>query len=308
MTRQSTAIATARAGIQFFCLATVLTLAPVSVIQAEVYSLTVAGLGGDPAYEHEFTSAARQIHEAISRGDQASFLSGLGATRETILAELTRWSSAMSVDDQAVVVLIGHGSTAGGDYRFNVPGPDITGAELASAISALPAGRQVIVNTSSASGALLKQIPDQQGRVLVTATKNGRELQATRFARHFAAALKQSAADLDKDRRISVGEAFGYAQRAVADYYKTEGLLATEHPRQTGNEPERLILADLDSRASAGVSPELLARQAQINEDIAALRARRSSLSQEAYFDELQALLVQLSLVSTEIEQAESKP
>ncbi len=283
---------------------------------AAVYTLTVAGLGGDGNYESRFNREAEQIHSAISRGAMASYLSGLGATRETILGELERWSREMQPQDQAVMVLVGHGSYAEGQYRFNVVGPDLTGQELSAAMDALPAGRQLLVNTSSASGALLEALADKPGRVVITATKNGRELQATRFSTYFAQSLSRPSADLDKDQQISVDEAFGFARGRVADYFNDEGLLATEHPRQRGGEPKSLILARLDQLDqgpegrpdAATASPELLARRQSLNDQIRALRARRDELDQAQYLSELQALLVSLSQVSEEIESAGQTP
>lgn len=270
--------------------------------RAEIYSLTAAGLGGDANYDRRFAADAERIHESMQ--GSASLLTGQGATRETILAELDRWAGSMTEDDQAVVVLIGHGSMASDDYRFNVAGPDLTGTDLAAALEALPAQRQVLINTTSASGALLERLAGKPGRVVITATKNGRELQATRFSSHFASALRSPAADLDKDRRINAAEAFAFAERAVADYFDSEGLLATEHPRQLGDNPSSLVLARLDDAASDAVAPELLARREVLNDQISALRARRSQMDQAEYLQELQSLLISLSMVSEKIEAA----
>ncbi len=274
----------------------------VPAASAEVYSLTAAGLGGDADYDRRFAADAERIHGAMQ--GSASLLTGQGATRETILGELERWAASMTQDDQAIVVLIGHGSMASDDYRFNVAGPDLTGTDLAGALEALPAQRQVLVNTTSASGALLDRLAGRPGRVIITATKNGRELQATRFASHFASALRAPAADLDKDRRINAAEAFAFAERAVADYFEGEGLLATEHPRQLGDNPSGLILARLDEQESDAVAPELLARRETLNDQIRALRARRSQMDQAEYLQELQSLLISLSMVSEKIEAA----
>ncbi|MFK7956500.1 MAG: hypothetical protein AB8B96_10415, partial [Lysobacterales bacterium] len=279
---------------------------------ATVYTLTVAGLGGNAHYEQRFASEAEQVHSAISAGAQDSFLTGLGATRKTVLAELGRWSSVMSEDDSALIVLIGHGSVGGDEYRFNVAGPDITGAEIQQALDALPARRQLLVNTTSASGALLEALTEKPGRVVITSTKNGRELQATRFSTFFAQALSTPSADLDKDRRISAAEAFDFADAAVADYFRREGLLATEHPRQVGADPKAMILARLSASdanaADNAIDPELLARRQTLNEQISALRARREQMEQSQYLTELQTLLVELSRVSAAIEAAGETP
>ncbi len=279
---------------------------------ATVYTLTVAGLGGNAHYEQRFFSEGEQVHSAISEGAQGSFLAGLGATRETVLAELERWAGVMSDQDAALIVFIGHGSVGRDEYRFNLAGPDITGTEIVQALDALPAKRQLLVNTTSASGALLEAVSEKPGRVVITSTKNGRELQATRFSTFFAKALSTPSADLDKDQRISVAEAFEFADAAVADYFRGEGLLATEHPRQVGADPKAMILARLSesgvANGESGVDPELLARRQSLNDQIAALRAQRDQMDQAEYLSQLQTLLVDLSRVSEAIESGGNLP
>jgi hypothetical protein len=65
--------------------------------------------------------------------------------------------------------------------------------------------------------------------VILTATRSGSEKNFTRFGRFFAEALSDPGSDLDKDGQTSVLEAFLGASARVAEFYKTEGRLATEH-------------------------------------------------------------------------------
>ena len=55
-------------------------------------------------------------------------------------------------EDDLVLMLIGHGSFDGAEYKFNLVGPDVTAAELAALCDKVPAQRQLIVDTTSASG------------------------------------------------------------------------------------------------------------------------------------------------------------
>lgn len=267
------------------------------------YVLTIQGLAGNDAYGERFTREAQKAHQALSDGARASLLTGAGATRDNILSELEQWAGRVREDDQVTVLMIGHGAYRDGEYRFAVPGPDLTGADLKSALDRLAARRQVLINTSSASGALHEQLPTRDGRIVVTATRSAREIQAPRFSAHFVAALDLKTADLDKDQRISLGEAFGFAERAVADDFANEDLLATEHPRLEGNGPERITLARLGG-AEPGADAALLARRQALNDEIDALRARRGDLSETDYLDALQGLLVQLALVESRIEES----
>ena len=63
----------------------------------------------------------------------------------------------------------------------------------------------------------------------MTATRNGAEQYNTLFGGYFVEALTSETADTDKNKRISVLEAFRFAKGEVAKAYEREGLLATEH-------------------------------------------------------------------------------
>ena len=62
-----------------------------------------------------------------------------------------------------MMMLIGHGTFDGTEYKLNLPGPDMTGGELAALLDRVPAGRQLVVNMTSASGGSLKAL--QQGPI-----------------------------------------------------------------------------------------------------------------------------------------------
>ena len=140
-------------------------------------------------------------------------LKGEGATREALDEKLleslrTRAKAA----DSVVVMLVGHGSYDGEAYKMNLPGPDIDGDEFGKLLAAVPARSQLVVNTTSASGAVLEKWAED-GRTLITATRSGFERNATRFAKHFAAALAAGSADINKNGAITAQEAFDYASR-----------------------------------------------------------------------------------------------
>ena len=64
----------------------------------------------------------------------------------------------------------------------------------------------------------------------MTATRTGAEQFATLFGGYFVDALAGDAADADKNRRISVLEAFNAAKIDVARAYEKQGIMITEHP------------------------------------------------------------------------------
>ena len=132
-------------------------------------------------------------------------------------------------EDDFVLMLIGHGSFDGADYKFNLVGPDVTAAELAEMCDQIPAKRQLIVNTTSASGGSVAAL-ERPGRGVIAATKSGTEKNATVFARYWVEALQDPTADMDKSESISAMEAFEYADRKTAAFYESQKRLATEHP------------------------------------------------------------------------------
>ena len=160
-------------------------------------------------------------------------LQGEGATRDALVSSLDSLRTRAKAADSVVVMLVGHGSYDGEAYKLNLPGPDVDGDEVAKLLAAVPARSQLVVNTTSASGAVLEKWA-AEGRTLITATRSGFERNATRFAQHFAAALAAGSADINKNGAITAQEAFDYASRSVAESFEKDGALATEHPQIAG--------------------------------------------------------------------------
>ena len=82
---------------------------------------------------------------------------------------------------------------------------------------------------TSASGGSRAAL-ERPNRVVITATKSGNEKNATVFARYWVEALRDPAADTDKNETVSALEAFTYADEKTAQFYDTQKRLATEHP------------------------------------------------------------------------------
>jgi hypothetical protein len=233
-----------------------------------------------------------------------SVLVGSEATREALRARLTALAGRAKQSDRLAVFLVGHGSYDGSQYKFNLPGPDIDGAELAELLGAIPARAQLVVNATSASGAVLEDWATG-GRAVITATRSGAERNATRFPEYFAAALSADDADLNKNGMITAQEAFDYTARRVADSYESEGTLATEHPQIKGENLGSFEIARLRP-ATAAATPELAelnAQRAALEERIAALRLRREELGDD-YLPQLETLLVELARVQERIDAA----
>ena len=130
--------------------------------------------------------------------------------------------------DTLLIVLFGHGTFDGVDAKFNLVGPDLTSHEWREALAGMP-GRLVFVQTASASFPFLAALA-APNRVVMTATDSPAQKYDTVFGEHFVAAFTPEAAeaDLDKDGRISMWEAFAYAADASKRYYQQRGQLSVE--------------------------------------------------------------------------------
>ncbi|HEY5756092.1 MAG TPA: hypothetical protein VIU34_09715, partial [Steroidobacter sp.] len=173
---------------------------------AATYTLVVAGLGGEQTYEQKFREQAAAVASAAEKStgsaEQVIALSGDAAKADAVRRAIKTLGSKMSANDSIVIVLIGHGSYDGENYRFNLPGPDLTDTELARLFDELPARDQLIINATSASGAVAERWQKPK-RVVITATKSGGERTATRFAQYWAEAVASEAADTNKDQIVT---------------------------------------------------------------------------------------------------------
>ncbi len=278
------------------------------------YFLIVGGLGGEPDYEQRFASYVSDL-EKICRtlaGDpsRVTALSGKAATREAVQANLEKLARSATAADAVAVFLVGHGTFDGAAYKFNIPGPDLTADDLRGWLDRLPAGRQLVVTATSSSGACADKLA-KDGRVVVTATRSGTERNATVFARYWVEALRDPAADTDKNETISALEAFRYAEEKVKRFYTDQKRLATEHPRLEGKLANSFVLARLGGAAQAASDParrKLLAQRESLEQQIDALKFRKSALPADQYKKELERLLLDLARVQDAIEAADSKP
>jgi hypothetical protein len=284
-------------------------LAAISPAHAELRVFVASGLGGEPEYEQQFQEQAQAIALAAARSgaasDQVVLLTGERARRETLQRELTAFVGKAQKDDQVVVAFIGHGSFDGADYRFNVPGPDITGREIGAILDKLTAAQQLIVNATSSSGAVVERWK-RPNRIVITATKSGGERNATRFAQYWVEALTSPEADRDKNETVTAEEAYEFAARRVTDTFKSDAALATEHSRIEGGAPARFIVARLGATAALPNDVALAAmmkEQSSIEAQIDDLKARKASLPADQYYDELEKVLLTLAHLDKRIDE-----
>lgn len=293
-----------------------------AVTQAASFYLTIAGLGGEPDYEQRFTGWANDMAKVLANEPNARVmtLTGAQSTKENIEAKLREIAAAAKADDTFVLFLIGHGSYEN-DFKFNIPGKDISGAELAALLDRIPA-RTVVVNAASASGGSLESLKKEK-RVVIAATKSGTERNATVFARYWIEAFRDAAADADKNQTLTALEAFKYAQAKVANYYTTQKRLATEHglledtgkgegARDPSSENGQGLIAGrtpvlhLGAVASYVNDPKkqnLLRQKDALETQIDELKYRKSAMGDREYQTEMRRLLLELAKVQAGLDQ-----
>lgn len=280
-----------------------LALAAAISARADTYVVAVAGLGGEPDYEQRFAAWAQDLGKLM----KAETLSGPAATRERLQAVLGKIAEKATPQDDFVLVLIGHGTFDGIEYKFNLPGPDISATELAALLNRIKAGKQLVVNASSASGGAIAALKGDS-RVVVTATKSGTERNATVFARYWLEALRDPAADTDKNETITALEAFQYAEQKTKKFYETQKRLATEHPQLVDggqNLAGRMALVRFGSAEAALNDPAkraLLAKKEDLEAKIDQLKYEKAAIPTAEYKKQLAALLLELAKVQAELD------
>jgi hypothetical protein len=290
--------------------------------RAATYFVIVAGLGGEPDYAQRFTAAANDLDRIFkAEGPMAhvTTLTGAQSTAVQLREALTAVAHDAKADDDFVLILIGHGSFDGVEYKFNLVGPDLTAAEIASLCDRIVARRQLIVDTTSSSGGAIPAF-ERPGRAVIAATKSGTEKNATVFARYWVEALQDPEADADKSDSISAMEAFTFATKKTAAFYDSQKRLATEHAvfndtgagepaREAGNGQGEFLssftLLRLGTSQQAANNPalrSLLEEKDNLEQKIDALKYQKAAMDPEDYKKQLTDALVALAKVQDQLD------
>lgn len=288
-----------------------------SQAHAASYYVIVAGLGGEPDYEQRFTADANELDRTFKASGETAHvftLTGANATAVQLRATMSKVASEAKTDDDFTLILIGHGSYDGVEYKFNLVGPDVSAAEIATMCDRIAARRQLVVDTTSASGGALQAL-EHPGRAVIAATKSGTEKNATVFARYWVEAFQDSSADTDKSDSISAMEAFTYSAKKTAEFYDSQKRLATEHAvfndtgsgspvRKAGDGQGILMssftLLQLGSSQQAANDPakrSLLEKKEALEQQIDTLKYQKAAMDPAAYKIQLTNALLQLARV-----------
>lgn len=296
-------------------------------IDPNKFAVIVNGAGGEPAYTKQFAEWTTQLNSVLSQRygfdpKQIKVLSEKSATAEEVKRTFTALKSELDPDNVLFVFLIGHGSWDGKEAKFNLVGPDLSAADYNQLLTSLPTKRIILFNMSSASGEFVKTL-SAKGRIIVTATRNGQETNATRFPGFFIAALNATDSDTDQDGHTSVLEAFVYANRLTEEFYKRAGRLATEHALLDDNgdgvgreKPEAgegllaratyLDSLSVDEAAATAATGRLLKERTRLEGEIEQLIGRKAFMPEAEYEAALERLFIELAKVNRSIKQAGS--
>jgi len=135
--------------------------------------------------------------------------------RDDVVRAIEGLGRTSAPGDRVLVLLVGHGTARDGKALFNLPGPDLSATELHQELQQLAGRPLVVINTTSASGAFVREL-SAPGRVVITATASGSEYQFAHFGGQFVGAFVARTADSNKDGRVSMLEAFEHARKSVA--------------------------------------------------------------------------------------------
>lgn len=306
-----------------------------------VHLTVIVGLAGDPEHATLFDRWAGSLVDAASGRlaiprERIQYLSDRPeadakrapgkSTRDAIAKTFAALSATAAPEDVVFVVLIGHGTFDGKVAKFNLPGPDMTPADFVPLLKSLKSRHVVFVNTASASGPFLAELSGP-GRTIVTATRSGSERFATLFGGHFVDALTADAADADKNRRVSVLEAFDAARQGVVRAFEQAGTMLTEHPllddsgdAQGSPDPKAdgkngRVASVLSLGAATGADPRpsdpkiraLYDERSDLERRVEGLKLMKTGMEAARYASELERLLTELALKTQQIRGAEGR-
>jgi len=295
----------------------------------ERYALVVTGASGGQQYAQQYdswrSSFVNILRDSWNYPDDHVFVlaeterDGVAqATRENVRRALADLRAKATKDDVVLVLLIGHGTGADSDEaKFNLVGPDLSAAEWADLLRPV-AGRLVFIDTASGSFPFLERLSGR-GRIVITANDSAAQQFETVFPGFFIKAFDDDSADLDKNGKVSIWEAFVYASDGVRRWFEGKGQLATERALLDDNgdargreadgagadnllaqvtyvQPDRPIAETGDSELTG-----LLRRRAVLETDLEALRARKPMMDPDEYETALEKILLEIAQIDRRV-------
>lgn len=298
--------------------------------------ILVVGSGGTPEYSAEFAKWAARWTEASKNAQAETVVIGLDAVVATdanttassgdvasssttdadTLSSAIQKFAAIETSEPLWLVYVGHGTFDGRRASLNLRGPDVTEERLSELLK--ESKRPVTgIFCCSCSSPFVNALSGPN-RIIISATKDGNQIQYSRFGDAFSTAIGSLDADINRDGQVSLLEAWLFASRRTSEFYKTEGRLATEHSLLDDNgdqkgtraenfeglrlKPNIKNAAEMDGKLSSRWSfvrsdeeRKLTPEQRKIRDDLEsqleALREQKDSMDEAVYLSRLEEIL-----------------
>jgi hypothetical protein len=307
--------------------AAVMLTCPLQASAQQRFGLIVSGATGGDEYAAQYTTWTDTLSRSLTGrlGFDPAHVTILtesetpseAATAQNVRKAIASVRDKMRRDDLLFVLLIGHGTFDGVDAKFNLVGPDLESSEWAALLSALP-GRVVVVNSTAGSFPFIERLSGPK-RTVITATDSVAQRFDTVFPDYFVKAFEDEMADLDKNGRISIWEAFAFATSGVRRHYQQRGQLSTERALLDDNgdgvgssateqgadgaQASRTYL-DPDVPGAAPTDEELLKllqRKTLLEGELEELKIRKAFLPAEEYASEFERIIIEYARVASEV-------
>lgn len=295
---------------------------------ADTQVCILRGAGGEPRYDERFQQWSDRLSRVLVEqcGVTPEHIRVLPAnagapaiTLESVGLAMVEIAASVPATDTFMLVLIGHGSMQL-EPKFMVGGPDIRAEDFRGWMDALPAARQVVLNTTSASAAFINTL-SRADRVVVTSTRAGDQPNATEFMEQLLLVLESGGGDRDRNGDLTLSELCDAASAATLDWYQRQDFVVTENallddngdalgtrlPRDTadGTSADGALASTLiirSSAASAGVDPAKLAAYREAIAAVESWKAAKGTVEQAAYWTRLEELLLQAARLNPALE------
>ena len=285
--------------------------------------ILVIGAPGADEYKETFQACATRWQDAAKRADAGCTVIGQIDPPAQDLEKLTRSINEMiSVEttEPLWIVFIGHGTFDGRTASLNLNGPDVSAEKMAELLQ--PAKRPIaFIACASCTSPFINAL-SAPNRIIISATKDGNQIQYSRFGDAMSQAIGGLDADINRDGQTSLLEAWLFASRRTAEFYTTEGRLATEHALIDDNgdskgtraevyDGDRLKIGienadQLDGTQAARwnfvrsdeerlLSPEQRHTRDDLERKLEDLRLRKATFTESEYLTELESILVPIA-------------
>jgi hypothetical protein len=297
-----------------------------AIALADSSAIIIQGLGPSDDYDKKFTKWATETQNALVQDlgfakDHVILLSGDNTKKASIEKAFEQMKAQVKPQDTFILFLIGSGAYDT-DYKLSIMGQDLTGTEYGKLIDSLNPARSIVVSGSDSSGALFDKI-SAKNRVIV-ASSRATEKEPAVFYEYFLQGLKGLAADEDKDKKVSIWEAFKYATAGVERFFKEQTRIQTEHAGVSANgdkqvaanvaDQEAPVLARVTAlnadRAITVADPKLQAllnEKKAIDQKIENLRLQKTLVPEAEYDKRLEELILELTRKNQQIQEQEKE-